>query len=125
MANKSDLDPEPDEAKVLEELLGLHFPALSVSAKAGSGLGELAPFLARALGIVRVYTKLPGKAADRSRPFTLRSGDRVLDVARLVHADVAGSLKYARVWGSGEFDGQHVGPEHRVADGDVLELHAR
>jgi len=125
VANKSDLDPEPDEAKVLEELLGLRFPALCVSAKGGSGLGELAPFLARALGIVRVYTKLPGKAADRSRPFTLRAGDRVLDVARLVHADVAGSLKYARVWGSGEFDGQQVGPEHRVADGDVLELHSR
>ncbi len=125
VANKSDLDPEPDEAKVLEELLGLRFPALSVSAKTGSGLGELAPFLVRALGIVRVYTKLPGKAADRSRPFTLRAGDRVLDVARLVHADVAASLKYARVWGSGEFDGQQVGPEHRVADGDVLELHAR
>ncbi|HET7366037.1 MAG TPA: GTPase [Burkholderiales bacterium] len=125
VANKSDLDPEPDEAKVLEELLGLRFPALSVSAKMGSGLGELAPFLVRALAIVRVYTKLPGKVADRSRPFTLRAGDRVLDVARLVHADVAASLKYARVWGSGEFDGQQVGPEHRVADGDVLELHAR
>jgi ribosome-interacting GTPase 1 len=125
VANKSDLDPEPDEAKVLEELVGLRFPALSVSAKTGSGLGELAPFLVRALGIVRVYTKLPGKAADRSRPFTLRAGDRVLDVARLVHADVAASLRYARVWGSGEFDGQQVGPEHRVADGDVLELHAR
>lgn len=125
VANKSDLDPEPDEAKVLEDLLGLRFPALCVSAKTGSGLGELAPFLVRALGIVRVYTKLPGKAADRSRPFTLRAGDRVLDVARLVHADVAASLKYARVWGSGEFDGQQVGAEHRVADGDVLELHAR
>ena len=125
VANKSDLDPEPDEAKVLEELLGLRFPALCVSAKTGSGLGELAPFLVAALGIVRVYTKLPGKAADRSRPFTLRAGDRVLDVARLVHADVAASLKYARVWGSGEFDGQQVGPEHRVADGDVLELHTR
>jgi len=125
VANKSDLDPDPEEASVLEELVGLRFPALSVSATTGAGLDELAPFLFRALGIVRVYTKLPGKPADRSRPFALRSGDRVLDVARLVHADVAASLKYARVWGSGEFDGQQIGPEHRVADGDVLELHAR
>ena len=125
VANKSDLDPDPEEARVLEELVGLRYPAVSVSATAGTGLGELAPFLFRALGIVRVYTKLPGKPPDRSRPFALRAGDRVIDVARLVHADVAGSLKYARVWGSGEFDGQQVGPEHRVADGDVLELHAR
>jgi hypothetical protein len=125
VANKSDLDPDPDEVKVLEELLGIRYPALAVSATRGTNLGELAPFLFRALGIVRVYSKVPGKPADRQRPFTVRAGGRVIDVARLVHQDVAATLKYARVWGSGEFDGQQVGPEHRVADGDVLELHAR
>jgi ribosome-interacting GTPase 1 len=125
VANKSDLDPDPDEVKVLEELLEIRYPAFAVSAKTGQGLGELAPFLFKSLGVVRVYTKVPGKPPDRERPFTVRSGERVLDVARLVHQDVAATLKYARIWGSGEFDGQQVGPEHRVADGDVLELHAR
>ncbi len=125
VANKCDLDPGPGEVNVLEELLGIRYPALAVSATGGQGLGALAPFLFKALGIARVYTKVPGKAPDRGRPFTVRTGDRVLDVARLVHQDVAGTLKYARIWGSGEFDGQQVGPEHRVADGDVLELHAR
>jgi len=125
VANKSDLDPDPDEVGVLEELLGIRYPALAVSAARGDHLGELAPFLFRSLGVVRVYSKVPGKPPDRQRPFTVRSGDRVADVARLVHQDVAATLKYARVWGSGEFDGQQVGPEHRVADGDVLELHAR
>ncbi|HWD21756.1 MAG TPA: GTPase [Burkholderiales bacterium] len=125
VSNKSDLDPDPDEVNVLEELLQIRYPALAVSAASGQGLGELAPFLFRALGVVRVYTKVPGKPADRQRPFSVRRGDRVLDVARLVHQDVAAKLKYARVWGSGEFDGQQVGPGHPVADGDVLELHAR
>jgi ribosome-interacting GTPase 1 len=125
VANKSDLDPDPDEVKVLEELLGIRYPAFAVSAKTGQGLAELAPFLFRALGVVRVYSKVPGKPPDRERPFVVRSGDRVLDVARLVHQELAAHLKYARLWGSGEFDGQQVGPEHRVADGDVLELHAR
>jgi ribosome-interacting GTPase 1 len=125
VANKSDLDPDPDEVKVLEELLGIRYPALAVSATRGTNLGELAPFVFRALGIVRVYSKVPGKPPDKQRPFTVRAGGRVIDVARLVHQDVAATLKYARVWGSGEFDGQQVGPEHRVADGDVLELHAR
>jgi hypothetical protein len=125
VANKSDLDPDPDEVKVLEELLEIRYPAFAVSAKTGKGLGELAPFLFRALGVVRVYSKVPGKPADKERPFAVRRGASVLDVARLVHQDVAATLKYARVWGSGEFDGQQVGPEHRVADGDVLELHAR
>lgn len=125
VANKSDLDPDPEEVKVLEELLQIRYPALAVSAASGQGLGELARFLFESLGVVRVYTKVPGKPADRQRPFTVRRGDRVLDVARLVHQDVAATLKYARLWGSGEFEGQQVGPEHPVADGDVLELHAR
>ncbi len=125
VANKSDLDPDPEEVNVLEELLQVRYPAAAVSAASGRGLGELAGFLFRSLGVVRVYTKVPGKPADRQRPFTVRRGDRVLDVARLVHQDVAASLKYARIWGSGEFEGQQVGPEHTVADGDVLELHAR
>jgi uncharacterized protein len=124
LANKSDLATDPEEVAVLEELLGVNFPALRVSALTGQGLGELARWLFRALQIVRVYTKVPGKEPERDRPFTVREGDTVLDVARLVHKDIAASFRFARVWGSGVFDGQQVGADHRVADGDVLELHA-
>src|SRR5215470_7096539 len=125
VANKSDLDPGADEVSVLEELAGVRFPAVALSAKSGEGLERLAPFVFDALGIVRVYTKPPGHPADRARPFIVRRGHTVCDVARLVHQDVARSLKFARLWGSGAFDGQQVGPDHAVADGDVVELHAR
>jgi hypothetical protein len=33
------------------------------------------------------------------------------------------TLRYARIWGPSGFDGQTVGHEHHVADGDVVELH--
>ncbi len=125
LANKCDLDPDPGEVQVLEELLGVAYPALATSALTGQGLNELAPLLFRALALVRVYTKAPGKAAERSKPFTVRRGQTVLDVARLVHQDIADALKYARLWGSGNFDGQQVGPDHVVADRDVVELHTR
>ncbi len=125
VANKTDLDTDPDEVRVLEELTEVRFPAIATSTLTGHGLDLLAAFVFRALGIVRVYTKLPGKPAERVRPFAVRRGDSVLDVARLVHQDVARTLKFARLWGSGVFDGQQVGPEHRVADGDIVELHAR
>ncbi len=46
-----------------------------------------------------------------------------LDVARLVHKDIARDLKFARMWGMEVFDGQQVGPDHLVSDGDVVELH--
>ena len=123
IANKSDLDPDPEEVKILEELLGLRFPALTVSAKTGDGLDELGAFLFRALEIVRVYTKMPGKPADSDKPFTVRRGGTVLDVARLVHKDIARSLKFARMWGAEVFDGQQVGPDHLVSDADLVELH--
>lgn len=123
VANKSDLDPDPDEVKILEELLGLRYPALTVSAETGAGLGELGPFLFQALEIVRVYTKSPGKPADNDKPFTARRGDTVHDVAKLVHKDIARGLKFARMWGTDVFDGQQVGPDHLVSDGDLIELH--
>jgi len=124
VANKSDLDPDPEEIQVLEELTGVRFPAIATSARTGHRLGELAQFLFQALSIVRVYSKLQGHPADRTRPFTVRRGETVLDVAQLVHQDVARTLKFARLWGSSSFDGQQVGPEHLVADGDIVELHA-
>jgi hypothetical protein len=123
VANKSDLDPDPDEIRVLEELVGVCFPAVAVSAETGAGMDQIGPLLFDGLGIVRVYTKVPGRAADTQRPYTVRRGDTILDVARLVHKEIAESLKFARVWGSGQFDGQQVGADHPVADGDILELH--
>jgi ribosome-interacting GTPase 1 len=125
IANKADLSSdEGAELEAFRELTGYPYPALVTSATTGQGLGELGPWLFRNLGIVRVYTKAPGKPPAREHPFPLRRGQTVEDVARLVHKDIAQSFKYARVWGKSGFDGQHVGREHRVEDGDVVELHA-
>ncbi|HSR15607.1 MAG TPA: GTPase [Gemmatimonadales bacterium] len=125
LVNKSDrLDDPQAELQVLRDLTGYGFPALCVSSVTGSGLDAVGSWLFERLGVVRVYTKVPGKPADMDRPFTLRMGQTVGDVAEQVHRDIAGSLKYARIWGRDSFDGQQVGREHRVVDGDVLELHA-
>lgn len=44
-------------------------------------------------------------------------------VSRLVHKHLAHSLKYARLWSKIGIPGQHVEREHRVTDGDIVELH--
>lgn len=125
IANKADLLADVEtELQTFLELTGLRYPVVAVSATTGRGLGEVGPLLFRGLGIVRVYTKVPGRPPDQDRPFTLRHGQSVGDVARFVHKDLARSLKYARVWGKSGFDGQHVGRDHPLADGDVVELHA-
>jgi ribosome-interacting GTPase 1 len=124
LANKADLAAdEAAEVEAFRELTGFNYPALAVSAKTGQGLAEIGAWLFSHLGIVRVYTKTPGKPAEKDRPFTLRSGQMIEDVARLVHKDLAHLLKYARVWGKSGIPGQHVGREHKLADGDVVELH--
>ena len=125
LANKADRISDLDaELQAFRELTSLRYPVLAVSATTGRGLGELGPWLFRSLGIVRVYTKAPGHPPEKNRPFTLRRGQTVGDVARLVHKDLERSLRYARVWGRSGFEGQQVGHEHCVADGDIVELHA-
>jgi len=122
----TNLDRAPrcmESVEVLEELLGLDYPSLTVSSTEGTGLEAVGPWLFEHLGIVRVYTKVPGKPADMTRPYTIRRGGTVDEVATMVHKDLARTLKFARVWGSDTFDGQHVGRDHELADGDVVELH--
>ena len=125
LANKAEGIANFDaELQAVRELTGMRYPVFAVSATTGRGLGEIGPWLFRNLGIVRVYTKAPGHPADKHRPFTLRRGQTVGDLARLVHQDLERSLRYARIWGQSGFEGQQVGHEHCVADGDIVELHA-
>lgn len=118
-----DVDESEDELTVLEELAGIDFPRLAVSTETGRGLDELAAWLFDELMIVRVYTKIPGKEPDLDRPYAVRHGATVADVAMLVHRELAADLKFARLWGDAQFDAQQVGRDHVVEDGDILELH--
>jgi hypothetical protein len=126
VGNKSDLVDDPAaELQVLTELLELDLPTIAVSALTGAGCDAVGPLLFRALQIVRVYTKQPGKPADTDRPFTLRRGQTVLNVAEQVHKDIASALRYAKIWGTEVYAGQQVGPEHVLADKDIIELHMK
>ncbi len=124
LGNKADLLDDPlAELSVLKELEGWSFPTAAVSASTGQGLEDLGAWLFERLGVVRVYTKLPGKDPDLTAPFTIRRGQTVLDLATDIHKDVARALRFARVWGSHAFDGQQVGRDYQPHDGDVIELH--
>jgi ribosome-interacting GTPase 1 len=124
LASKSDRLADPEgELAAFRELVGAGFPALAVSAETGAGLAAIGPLLFEMLGITRIYPKLPGHPPDRGRPFTLRRGGTVRDVARMVHRGLAAELKFARLWGSARFDGEHVSADHPLRDRDVVELH--
>jgi hypothetical protein len=125
LANKADLFAEPEaELAVFREIAPDPFESLAVSAETGAGLAAVGAALHSLLGIVRVYSKVPGHPPDMGRPFALRGGGTVRDVAQQVHRGMAAELRFARVWGrSAEFEGQQVSAAHVVRDRDVVELH--
>src|SRR3954451_24165566 len=71
--------------------------------------------------LIRVRLRLVGDTDPE--PIALEPGSTVADVADCVHHDLAASFTGARVWGpSARFDGQRVGRDHAVQDGDVVEI---
>lgn len=123
--SKCDLLDDPEsEVAAFFELLGAEFPWWAASAKTGERLDTLGGRLFAALEVVRVYTKTPGRPAANDRPVIVRRGETVRDVAWQLHRELGEGIRFARVWGSETFDGQQVSPDHQVADGDVVEIHA-
>jgi len=75
----------------------------------------------RLTGLIRVRLRKDGTVDDE--PLALRPGATVTDVADWVHHDLGESLTGARVWGvSARFEGQRVGRDHVVQDGDIVEV---
>ena len=123
VANKIDAPGAADRLEMLKELYGSRFPIEVVSLEQGTNVPELRTALYKLLNVIRVYTKKPGKPADMASPFTIPDGGTVLDLAGSVHRDLVDSLKSARLWGTGVFEGQTVTRDHVLHDKDVVELH--
>ncbi|NLF68477.1 MAG: TGS domain-containing protein [Candidatus Anammoximicrobium sp.] len=122
--NKIDDPAAAERLEMLHAFCPLDFPEFLISAQHGTGLEDLRNAIYAALDVVRVYTKLPThKEPDYSRPFTVRRGGTLLDVALLIHKDFAQNLRHARVWGSQVHDGTMVKGDYVVCDKDVVELH--
>jgi uncharacterized protein len=122
--NKWDLPEAELRWELFQEEVKWDFPIHKISTTTGLGLDALKQAIFRELDIVRVYTKLPtAKVADMERPFTIRRGGTLADVAELIHKDLRETLKSARVWGSQVHDATVVRPDYVVADKDIVELH--
>jgi ribosome-interacting GTPase 1 len=123
VASKLDAEGARERLEIIREWFEPRFPIVPVSANTGEGLERLRKATYDLLGVLRVYTKVPGKSADRTRPFALPIGSTIVDLAREIHRDFEQTLKSARIWGTGVFDGQSVKRDHELHDGDIVELH--
>ncbi len=125
LPSRIDMEGAGERRQLLDELCPLDFSCYEISAATGQGVDELREAIYLSLDVVRVYSKLPHeKEPDRDRPFTVRRGQTLLDVAAQVHKDFVENLKFARVWGQGVHDGTVVKGDYVVQDRDIVELHA-
>jgi ribosome-interacting GTPase 1 len=125
VANKNDDESSDEDVQILRELLEGDWPLLGISVTTGRHIQAFQEAVVDKLDVIRVYAKPPGKPPDRSAPFIMKRGSTVADVAAKIHRAFLETFKSARIWGSGEFDGQVVSRDHVLQDGDVVELHVQ
>lgn len=123
VANKKDLPEGGASFPKLREKYGQLYRCIGISALRKEHIEDLKHMLFEISGIIRVYSKPPGKEPDFSTPFTISSGSTILDLAKIIHKDFISNLKFARIWGSGKFDGQRVEKNHILQDKDIIEFH--
>lgn len=123
VATRADDSGCADRLAYFDEMFPGRFDVLAVEFECPESVAELRTRIFQMLGMIRVYTKAPGKPADYKSPYTIPIGGTVEDLAEKIHHDLAAKLTHARIWGSGVHDGQSVGREHVLADKDLVELH--
>ena len=122
--NKFDLTEAEDRYEFARSFLHIDFAEFRISAEHNTGLGDLKNAIYQSLDVVRVYTKLPSKKEpDLEKPFTLKRGSTLSELAELIHRNVAENLKSARVWGASVHDGTSVKGDYLLKDQDIVELH--
>jgi ribosome-interacting GTPase 1 len=126
VANKTDAPKASQGLKKLEMLVGNQISIVPISCRTMEGVGRLGPEIFNALEIIRVYSKEPSKRQPSPRPFILKKGSSITDLAKQVHSDFIERFAYARVWSKRlPFSPQKVGSAFFLEDGDVVELHAK
>jgi hypothetical protein len=122
VVNKWD-DPGYDELySICCDLIDSPWPIIPVSAITRRNFDILKQTIFEQLHVIRVFAKPPGQEPDLDRPYVMKEGSTVLEMARKVHRDFYEHLKSARVWGSAAFAGQMVQRDYVLRDQDIVEL---
>lgn len=125
IANKIDIAGSEERLDILNELYRDKLTVFPFSAQLETDFKPLKEYIFEILNIIRVYTKPVGKKADLTDPIILHNGSTVIDAALEIHKDFFENLKFAKIWGDkeGKYNGQRVGRDHPLEDGNILEFH--
>lgn len=117
--NKIDMIGKED----LEKAKGRIKPDLCISAEKGIGIEELKGIIHMKMRLTSVYLKEYNKKADMDEPLIMWEGATLKDLCMKLHKDFADKFKFAKVWGSAKFPGQHITKiDYILRDGDIVEL---
>jgi len=126
IANKIDIPEASERLRELKNIVGTETRILPVSCKTRIGLELLGKEIFESLDIIRVYSKEPDKKEHSPKPFILKKGATVLDVAKQIHSDFYKQFAYAKVWAKRlTFSPQKVGLSFLLEDGDIVEIHTK
>jgi len=126
VANKIDLEDSEANLKFLESYVGNKLPILAVSCEKRCGLEKLGETMFKTLDIIRVYTKEPNEKEFSKKPFILKKGSTVYDLAKNIHSDFSEKFSYAKVWAKRlVFSPQKVGSSFVLNDRDIAEIHVK
>ena len=126
LATKGDLEGSKVNYEVLLKYLKeneFEFVVIPTSSIQNEGFNEIDEVLFSKLGKIRVYTRNnAGDVADR--PIILDKGSTVQDSIEVLSKKMLKFFRFARIWGSGKFDGEKVGLERELQDGDLIQVFA-
>jgi|TARA_Y100000310_G_C20700927_1_gene829815 hypothetical protein len=117
--NKIDMVTEEEIKKAKNRMK----PDICVSAEENTGIGELKELIYRKLRIIKVYLKEFNKKADMEEPLIMWENATLKDLCLKLHKDFVDKFKFAKVWGSSRFPGQHITKlSYELKDKDIIEL---
>jgi ribosome-interacting GTPase 1 len=126
VANKGDLPGAIQSLQILKKHVNNRIPIVPISCEKKLGFEELGKALIQSLNIIRIYTKEPGSKTDTGRPFALKSGTTIGDLAKNIHKEFISNFLFAMVWAKRlPFSPKKVGLSFILADGDIVEIHTK
>ena len=126
VANKADVEVSRKSLGVLEAYVNGKLPIVAVSCLKNFGLKKLGETLFKTLNLIRVYTKEPNQKEPSKKPFILKKGATVYDLAKNIHSDFSKKFAFAKVWANRlVFSPQKVGASFVLEDKDIVEIHMK
>jgi len=125
IATKGDLPGSAEHFQKLQHRAESQFEIIPtcILGERRENLEDIPEAILRSLELIRIYTK-NDKGDVSPNPIVVSNGDRVDKVTQIINKQFLKTFRYAKIWGSGQFEGQRVGLDYQLHDGDVVQVFA-